>query len=152
MVKFTLFQVFLIWVIGFGTISLMVRKKFAILVDRFRFPRVVKYYLVAIPIILMEESLTIKVPFFWGILPMLLIFCVHLLPLYLIQRYTRCSFLLSSALFGAWGCFNEFILVGRIHRISGLTLVIMCVLCFLIYAVMAILPAYWLQTSTNTTP
>jgi hypothetical protein len=96
------------------------------------------------------NALTIETPYFWNVVPMVLAFYVMLLPLYLIQRYTRCSFVLASALFGAWGCFNEFILVGRIHEMGGVVLLIMCSLCFLIYAVIAILPTYYVQASAET--
>jgi len=147
MVRLTLLQVFLIWVSGFGTLSIVARRKVAALAGRAPLPRIVNYYIIATPIILLEEALTIEVPYFWGILPMILVFYIMLFPLYLIQRYTGCSFLLASLLFGAWGCFNEFILVGRISQLGGLVLFVMCVLCFLIYAVMAILPSYYLQVS-----
>ena len=75
---------------------------------------------------------------------MLVVFQIMFLPLYFIQRVTRCSFVLASLLFGAWGCFNEFILAGRIHQLSGAILLLMVSLCFLIYSVMAILPSYYL--------
>ncbi len=147
MAKLTLSQVFLIWVAGFGTVSLMARHRLTDLVEGLRLPRMMKYYLIATPMILMEEALTIEVPYFWGILPMLVVFYIMFLPLYLIQRVTRCSFVLASLLFGALGCFNEFIFVGRIHQLNGGVLLVMASLCFLIYSVMAILPSYFLQAS-----
>jgi hypothetical protein len=144
MARLSLLQVFLIWVAGFGTLSLALRRRVADLVDGLRLPRIIKYLAIATPIILMEEALTIEVPYFWGILPMLVVFQIMFLPLYFIQRVTRCSFVLASLLFGAWGCFNEFILAGRIHQMSGAILLLMVSLCFLIYSVMAILPSYYL--------
>ena len=147
MVRLTLLQVFLIWVAGFGTVSILARRKVATLASEVRLPCVVKYYIIATPIILLEESLTLEVPYFWGIIPILAAFYVLFLPLYVIQRVTRCSFVFASLLFGAMGCFNEFILVGRIRSLDGPVLLIMCPLCFLIYAVMAIMPSYYLQVS-----
>lgn len=147
MIKLTLLQVFLIWVVGFGAVSLLVRRGVADLVDELRLPRLFKYYAIATPIILMEEALTIEVPYFWGILPMLVVFYIMFLPLYLVQWGTRCSSVLASLLFGAWGCFNEFILVGRVNQLNGAVLVVMVALCFLIYSVMAILPTYYLQAA-----
>jgi hypothetical protein len=147
MARLTLSQVFLIWVAGFGTVSLMARQRLADLVEGLRLPRMIKYYAIATPIILMEEALTMEVPYFRGILPMLAAFYIMFLPLYFIQRVTGCSFVLASLLFGALGCFNEFILVGRIHQLSGGVLLVMGPLCFLIYSVMAILPSYFLQAA-----
>ncbi len=149
MVKFTLLQVFVIWVAGFGTVSFMARRPVAKWVDRLYLPHVIKYYIIATPVILLEEALTIEVPYFWGIIPMLAAFYVWFLPLYLIQRVTRCSYVLASLLFGSMGCFNEFVLVGRARNMDGSVFLIMCPLCFLIYAVMAILPSYFSQATAR---
>ena len=150
MARLTLSQVFLIWVAGFGTASLMARHRLADLVEGLRLPRIIKYYAIATPIILIEEALTIEVPYFWGILPMLVVFYIMFFLFYLIQRVTRCSFVIASLLFGALGCFNEFIIVGRIHQLNAGVLLIMGSLCFLIYSVMAILPSYFLQVALRT--
>ncbi len=149
MVRLTLLQIFLLWVVGFGGLSLWVRRWIAIFADRVLLwlPPAIKYYIVATPVILLEEALTIEVPNFWGVLPIVLAFYIMFLPVYLFQRYTECSFWLASSLFGVLGCYNEFILVGRIHQMDGLVLFIMCTLCFLIHVVMALLPSYYLQFS-----
>ncbi len=148
MVRFTLTQVFLLWVLGFGTLAWFTRKHVAALARRTHLPRVVNYYLVLTPVILLEEALTIEVPYFWGILPMLLAFYILFLPLYLVQRYSRCSFVLASLLAGAMGCANEFLVVGRVHQVDRWqVLLILNALCFLIYAVMALWPTYYLQSA-----
>jgi hypothetical protein len=155
MVRFTLAEVFVYWVLGFGAFSLCTRKAVARVARKTRLPRIVSYYLILTPVILIEEALTIEVPYFWGILPMVAVFYIMFLPLYLVQRYGRCSFMLVSLLFGAWGVFNEFILVGRIYALGDLprpVLLVLCVLCFLIYAVMAVWPSYYLQTSLKEPP
>jgi len=148
MIRFTLMQVFLFWVLGCGALALVMRRCAAAIARRTRLPRILAYYLLVTPAILVEEAFTIEVPYFWGILPMIAVFYVLFLPLYLVQRFSRCSFILASLLFGAMGVFNEFIVVGRIYALAGrgwLLPVILCTLCFLIYAVMAIWPAYYLQ-------
>ena len=64
MARLSLLQVFLIWVAGFGTLSLALRRRVADLVDGTRLPRIIKYLAIATPIILMEEALTIEIPYF----------------------------------------------------------------------------------------
>lgn len=154
MIRFTLAEVFVYWVLGFGGLSLLTRKAVARLARKTRLPRIVNYYLILTPVILIEEALTIEVPYFWGILPMVAVFYIMFLPLYLVQRYGRRSFLLVSLFFGAWGVFNEFIVVGRIYALEAMprpVLLILCALCFLIYAVMALWPSYYLQASLEET-
>ena len=151
--RLTLLEFFLVWVAGFGGLSILVRRRVAAWAGRWRLPRPVIYYALATPIVLAEEALTIEVPYFWGIVPMLAAFYILFLPLYLIQRYTRCSWILASLLFGAWGTFNEFILVGRIRQVDSLpVLAILGGLCFLLYAVMALVPTYYLQASLPSRP
>jgi hypothetical protein len=148
MIRFTLTQVFLFWVLGFGAFALLTRRRAAAIARRTRLPRILAYYLLVTPAILVEEAFTIEVPYFWGILPMIAVFYILFLPLYLVQRFSRCCFILASLLFGAMGVFNEFIVVGRIWALEAApwpVLVILCALCFLIYAVMAIWPTYHLQ-------
>jgi hypothetical protein len=150
-IRFTLMQVFLFWILGCGALALLTRRRAADIARRTRVPRILAYYLLVTPAILVEEAFTIEVPYFWGILPMILVFYILFFPLYLVQRYSRCSFILASLLFGAMGVFNEFILVGRIYvlRERPAVLLILCALCFLIYAVMAIWPTYYLQAAVR---
>jgi hypothetical protein len=151
--RLLLTQVFLFWVVGFGTLSWLIRKLVARLVSKTGLPRVVNYYILVTPItpiVCLEEALTIEIPYFWGILPRLLAAYILFLPLFLLQRYSRISALAASLLFGAFGCFNEFILVGRINQIDNwLVLTVMLGLCFLIYAIMAWLPSYYLGTTVE---
>jgi len=94
---------------------------------------------------MIEEALTIEVPYFWGIIPMLITFSIYFFLLYLVQRLTRVSDLYMVILSGSLGWFNEFLLVGRIHQMHGLVLVIMSILCWLIYAAMELMPSYYVQ-------
>ena len=143
--RLSLSQVCAIWVLGFGLLSLVAMKRIATWLNRVRLPIVVKYYLLVIPIVLLEEVLTIEVPYFWGVLPILLAFCLFFLILYLFQRVTRCHWIVASGVFGLLGWVNEFLLVGRISQMDVVTLIVMSGLCVFIYAVMAILPSYYLQ-------
>lgn len=142
--------VFVVWVLGFGAFSIATRKIIAQNIARWKLPIIVKYYLILTPIILLEEALTIEVPYFWGILPMIIAFYIIFLPVFLFQRFTRVSFLVTSIVCGGWGWVNEFLFVGRIHQVNGLVLVILSVLGWLIYTVMAILPSAYLQWELDT--
>ncbi len=144
-----LLVVFLVWILGFGVFSIAFRKMIARYIAYLNIPVFLKYYLILTPIILLEEALTIEVPYFWGILPMIVVFYIFFLLLYLFQRITRCSWLVLSILCGSLGWVNEFLIVGRIHQVNGLALVILSILCWLIYAVMAILPSAYLQWELN---
>jgi hypothetical protein len=137
--------VFLAWVIGFGAFSFLARERLSRAFLNKKIPVLAGYYLLVIPIILIEESLTIEVPYFWGILPMLVTFSIYFFLLYLVQRLGKIRSVYMVILCGSLGWVNEFLLVGRIHQMGGLILVIMSILCWLIYAVMEILPAYYLQ-------
>ena len=144
--RFTLTQVFLFWVLGFGSLFWFLRKPISRWLGKFSLPHIVNYYSILLPVILLEEAFTIEVPYFWGILPIILAFYIMVFPVYLLQRWLRFPFWVSCIVMGCWGCFNEFILVGRIKYIdNGLVLLILVTLCFFIYAVMLILPSYYLE-------
>ncbi len=147
--RHSLVVIFIVWVLGFGAFSIASRKGIAKYVAHFNMPRFLKYYLILTPIILLEESLTIEVPYFWGIIPMIVVFYIFFLLLYLFQSLTRCSYVVLSVICGCLGWINEFLIVGRIHQVDGLALGILSVLCWLIYAVMAILPSAYLQWELN---
>ncbi|MBI5723084.1 MAG: hypothetical protein HZA50_03920 [Planctomycetes bacterium] len=146
-----LLLVFVVWVLGFGTFSIVSRKVVATTVARFHAPKIVNYYLILTPIILLEEALNIEVPYFWGIIPIIFSFYIcTFLPIYIFQRLTRSSWLVTSAVCGFLGWINEFLLGGRIHHVNnGLVLAVLGILCWLIYAVMAILPSAYLQWELN---
>lgn len=139
--------VFLFWVLGFGKLSYIIKHKIAEFFLKSKLPRLVNYLLILTPIVLIEEALTIETPYFWGIIPMLIVFYLFFGLLYLIQKYTKLDYIKTSLICGVLGWINEFILVGRINHpdMNGFILIIMSVLCILIYAVMAILPSYYIQ-------
>jgi hypothetical protein len=141
----SLLMVFIVWVVDFGSFSVAARKQVAQAAARIKAPIVVKYYLLLLPVVLLEEVLTIEVPYFWGILPMVVAFSIVFLPIFMFQRLTRCSYLAAAAVAGCLGWVNEFLIVGRISLLQGPTLLVMSILGWLIYAVMAILPAAYLQ-------
>ena len=137
--------IFLAWVIGFGACAFLVRERLCQALLNKNVPLLVGYYSLVLPIILIEESLTIEVPYFWGILPMVITFSIYFFLLYLVQRTTKVSSWQIIILCGSLGWVNEFLLVGHIHQMNGLVLGIMSILCWLIYAVMEILPSYYVQ-------
>jgi hypothetical protein len=138
-------QVFIVWVLGFGAFSLWSKKFIAQAVNRLNLPSLFKYFLVLTPVALLEESLTIQQPYFWGIIPIMIAFYIVFFVIYLFQRYTRSSYLTSAIVAGCVGWVTEFFMNGLINQVSGLILIVMSVLCFFIYAVMALLPGYCLQ-------
>ncbi len=141
--------IFLVWILGFGAFSIASRKVIAKSVAHFHMPILIKYYLILTPIILLEEALTIEVPYFWGIIPRIVVFYIFFLLLYLLQYFTRCPYWTLSAICGCLGWVTEFLIVGRIRQVNGLAFVIFSILCWLIYAVMAILPSAYLQWELN---
>lgn len=144
-----LWLVFLVWVLGFGSISIFARNRITRFLLNSKSPFIISYFVLIIPIVLIEKSLTIEVPYFWGIIPMVIIFSIYFLLLLIIQKIFHFGFILMVVISGFLGWINEFLLVGRIHQMSGLVLVIMSVLCWLIYAVMEILPATLVQNADN---
>ena len=145
MKQHSLLFVFIVWVCGFGIFSCLARRVIYFQVKRLHLSPLLSYLLILFPIILIEEYLTIEVPYFWGILPMIVTFSIFFLVPYIIQRYLHCPAWLMIILTGVLGWLNEFLLVGRIHQMNGLVLGIMSILCWMIYAVMAILPSTYLQ-------
>ena len=138
--------VFLFWVVGFGAFSFALKRKINNWISRIKLPIFLKYYLILTPIIFLEEILTIEVPYFWGVLPILLSFYLLFFFIYLLQRFIIHSYKVIVFITGILGWINEFIFVGRIHQFEfDLTLIIMSILCCLIYSVMAIIPCYVLQ-------
>ena len=58
--------IFLAWVIGFGACAFLVRERLCQALLNKNVPLLVGYYSLVLPIILIEESLTIEVPYFLG--------------------------------------------------------------------------------------
>jgi hypothetical protein len=140
-----LWLVFIVWVVGFGLFSILTRTQISRMLLKVGLPVIAGYYILLLPIIMIEESLTIEVPYFWGIVPMLITFSIFFLLLFIIQKLFTAKSMLMVCLCGTLGWVNEFLVVGRIHQMGGLILVIMSILCWLIYAVMEILPATYVQ-------
>lgn len=142
----SLLTIFTLWVLGFGSLSHIAKFAIEQRVNALKIPIILRYYLVLTPIVLLEEALTIEVPYFWGVLPILFAFYLLFLVVYLFQRYLLKSYISAIILAGALGWINEFIIVGRVHKIqNALILGVISLICFSIYAVMAIIPSYILQ-------
>jgi hypothetical protein len=136
--------VFLVWVVGFGGLSIAVRGRLGRAMRGWPVWPIVAYFALVVPIVLVEEALTVEEPYFPFVFQVTLpAFCIMFLGLYALQRLLRFNEWVAAGLFGVWGWVNEFLLVGRIGHPSmeGAVLVVMSVLCVLIYAVMALLPA-----------
>jgi len=150
MSDFTLTEVFLIWIVGFGTLSYMLREKVAGILLRSKLPSIVNYYIILTPLVLIEEFLTCEIqPYLSCIRVTLIAFYILFIPLYFIQRFTRIGHVGMSVLFGLIGWLNEFILVGRIHELSLPIIILFTALVIPIYAVLAILPCYYLEKSLS---
>ena len=147
MVQRSLTWIVLVWVLGVGALSVALKDKVASIVVGLRIPVLVGYYLLVTPLILIEEALTIQVPYFWGIVPMIGAFYLLFLALLGIQRLLGLGWLATSGVCGLLGWVNEFLVVGRIHQISAGVLLAMSLLCVAIYSVMAIVPAAYLHAA-----
>jgi hypothetical protein len=125
MIMDPLLRVVIIWIIGFGTISILIKERVSKKLIELGIPLPAGYYLLVTPIILMEEALTIEGPYFWGILPMILAFYSFFLILFIIQRVGRIDNWIMVAISGTLGWINEFLIVGRINQMDGPVLLIM---------------------------
>lgn len=141
---FTLTQVFLFWVVGFGLLFLWSRKRIAGLFQRMQGAHILRYYLILTPVILLEEAFTIQGPYFSEIVPIVISFYIYYLVIFIIQKVTKFHWLIICLINGILGWVSEFLLNGMIHEVSLPALIVMSPLCVLIYAVMTILPAFWL--------
>lgn len=144
MSRYSLLQIFIGWVIVGGLFFLKTKSVAAGWLMRFRWPLVVKYLLLATPIILVEEYLTCEVAYGQCIRWTLPIFYFWFLLLFVIQQFFKLSWIKAVILFGVLGWFNEFLLVGRIYFYPLNISLIVSPLAFLIYSVMAIWPSYFL--------
>ncbi len=149
MEKFSLTQVFLLWIIGFGIFSITMRKIVARVFLKSKLPRIINYYIILTPLVLIEEYLTCEIPFFSCIKTTLIAFYLFFIALYVIQKLIKMSYIKTSLLFGCIGWFNEFILVGRIEVLTLPQAILFTVLVILIYGVVAILPSYYLEQTFN---
>lgn len=143
--------VFLIWVLGFGTLSYFARDRVISLFSRSPLPRMANYYIILLPLVLVEEYLTCEItPYLSCIQVTVPVFALFFALIYIIQKYAKLSWLHAAALAGILGWVAEFIGVGRLPVIAAAgpaILAIMSVLCFLIYAVLAMLPSYYAEKS-----
>lgn len=140
----TLTTVFLIWVIGFGGLSLFVKDKLALKLLKIKLPTILTYLLIATPLILVEEFLTCETSYFSCITFTYPAFLLMFLILFAFIKVFKLTLWPAVSVFGLMGWINEFILVGRIDDMSGAVLLIMSVLAFLIYFVLAIIPVAYL--------
>ncbi|MCK5615679.1 hypothetical protein KAR91_78165 [Candidatus Pacearchaeota archaeon] len=145
MADLTLTQVFLIWVLGFGIISMISKEKIVNIFKKSKLPTILNYYIILTPLVLIEEALTCETPFFSCIKVTLIAFYLFFLILYFIQKTFKLGYIKTSIIFGLIGWVNEFIIVGRINVLTPPQIILFTVLGILIYSVLAILPSYYLE-------
>ncbi len=150
MSQFSLTQVFLIWIVGFGMLSYVLKNKVSEIFLKSKLPEIINYYIILTPLVLIEEFLTCETqPYLSCIKITLPAFYILFIFLYLIQRYSKLNYVAVSFVFGLIGWFNEFIIVGRINKLSPPIIILFTALVISIYAVIAILPSYYLEKSLN---
>jgi hypothetical protein len=147
---YTLWQMTLIWVLGCGALSFLLKDQVLLGLSKLSYPRLVKFFILTTPLILIEEFLTCEIAFLSCIKVTLPAFSFLLwLFVYLLNKWKKLPYLLTSLIFGLMGWVNEFILVGRIHWYPLKIILIVSPITVLIYAVLAILPAYYLSRSRD---
>ncbi|MFA6022782.1 MAG: hypothetical protein WC781_01715 [Candidatus Pacearchaeota archaeon] len=138
------------WILVFGGIFLAFKKKLTNKLVNNRLPKIVNYFILAIPITLIEEFFTCEIGYPMCVAVIVPIFLAVFLVLFAIQYFTKLNYLICSSLMAIFGLFNEFILAGRINRpdyavFTPLQWVLLAIITLLIYFVMAIVPTYYLQ-------
>ena len=135
-----------VWIIGFGLITFLGRKMIAWpFVHLSPLPKIINYFIILTPFVIVEEYLTCEIPFqqcirftIWG-------FWIMFLILFLIHRFAGVPAIMACVIFGAMGWVNEFIIWKRLFIYSPAEIVIASIVAFLIYFVLAIPPSYYLE-------
>jgi len=143
----TLTQVLVLWVAGFGALSLAVRERVVRFVRMFSAPRFVLYCALVLPLVLVEERLTCETQYVSCISVTIPAFMALFAALYGIDRLFHPRAAVLIMVFGAIGWANEFIAVGRVFSLSSMQVLVLSPLAFAIYAVLAIIPVHYLVAS-----
>ncbi len=131
-------------------LSYVLKNKVSEIFLKSKLPEIINYYIILTPLVLIEEFLTCETqPYLSCIKITLPAFYILFIFLYLIQRYSKLNYVAVSFVFGLIGWFNEFIIVGRINKLSPPIIILFTALVISIYAVIAILPSYYLEKSLN---
>ena len=138
------------WIFIFGGIFLFFKRKLTNKLANNSFPIIINYFILAIPIILIEEGFTCEIGYPMCVGVIVPIFLAAFLVFFALQYFTKLHYLTCSSLFALLGLFNEFIIVNRINNpeYASFTIVqwiLLAIITLLIYFVMAILPTYYLQ-------
>lgn len=148
MVQRDLVVIFIVWILGGGVLSLFLRQRIAEwLQNHATFPRVINFYILLTPLVLVEEYLTCEVPYGQCLFITVPAFYFLFAVLYVIQTRWALSWLHATILFGIVGWIDEFLLVGRLFAYPPTIVMIITPLTFFIYAVLAIIPTTYLETS-----
>ncbi|MBI2629042.1 hypothetical protein HYW74_03090 [Candidatus Pacearchaeota archaeon] len=138
------------WILFFGLVFLFFKKKLTNKLVNNSLPKIINYFIIAIPVTLIEEFFTCEIGYPACVAFIVPVFLVVFLILFAIQYFTKLNYLICSSLFALFGLFNEFIIVDRIHNPLYANLIMaqwvfLAIITLLIYFVMAILPTYYLQ-------
>ena len=136
------------WIFIFGGIFLFFKKKLTNKLANNSLPIIANYFIIAIPVTLIEEFFTCEIGYPMCTAVIVPVFLAVFLVLFVLQYFTKLNYLIYSSLFALFGLFNEFIVVGRIKMYTDFTIaqwILLAIITLLIYFVMAILPTYYLQ-------
>ena len=147
MVNLTLTQVFLVWVVGFGFLTYLIKNKVVSFFNSAGIPRFLSYLIIILPLVLVEEFLTCETPFLSCIQITVPVFYIMFLMIYLVEKIFKLKHIALAIIFAIMGWINEFILVGRINQLDLVVLILFSVLNSLIYGVIALVPSYYLEKS-----
>ncbi len=136
------------WIFIFGGIFFFFKKKLTDKLANNSLPKILNYFIIAVPVTLIEEFFTCEIGYPMCAAFIVPIFLAVFLVLFALQYFTKLNYLVYSFLFALFGLFNEFIIVGRINTYTDFTIaqwILLAIITLLIYFVMAILPTYYLQ-------
>ncbi|MBS3092680.1 hypothetical protein J4466_04650 [Candidatus Pacearchaeota archaeon] len=138
------------WIFIFGGIFFFFKQKLTNNLANNSLPKIINYFIIALPVTLIEEFFTCEIGYLMCLGVIVPIFLGVFFILFFIQYFTKLNYLVYSSLFALFGLFNEFIIVDRIHNplYANFTMaqwILLAIITLLIYFVMAILPTYYLQ-------
>ena len=138
------------WIFIFGGIFFFFKQKLTNNLANNSLPKIINYFIIALPVTLIEEFFTCEIGYLMCLGVIVPIFLGVFFILFFIQYFTKLNYLVYSSLFALFGLFNEFIIVDRIHNplYANFTMaqwILLAIITLFIYFVMAILPTYYLQ-------
>lgn len=134
-----------IWIIGAGIVSFLFKERMSKAVLKTNLHPAVGYYILVIPIILLEEIIAFRG--FSFVAETILLYCILFAFLYLIQRWFLFDWKKSVFLFGSFMWLILFIIRGAIYTKTPFEIFAITIMIFAYYSVLATIPAYYLGES-----